>query len=127
MFRAALALPVLLLVAGALAGCAGGHSDEVSPGVPIDGLFALAILPREGTTTVSLAASNKTLELLLRGTYRDGSERMIEPILAEWTPLPGSAGEISIRGIFTATRRGTAEIEARIGLLKSRLPLTVTD
>lgn len=116
-----------LLLAAALCGCTGGHSDEVSPGVTIDGLFSFDILVREGTTDVYLAQAKKTLELLVRGTFRDGSQKMIDPIQAEWTPTPGAAGEVSIRGLFTATRRGTAEIEARIGLLKDRITLTVYD
>ncbi len=116
--------PLILLL---VSGCAGGHSDEVSPGLAVPDLHALEILPREGTTEVSLAAAVKTLELLLRGTYADGSQKMIDAIQAEWTPTEGTAGFISIHGLFTAAHKGTIEIEARLGRIKDRIVLTVRD
>lgn len=126
---AALLLSLALAGAGwfALPGCEGGHSDQITAGLAVTDLRLLDILPREGTTDVSLSAAKKTLELLLRGTYADGSQRMIDAIRAEWTPVEGTAGYISIRGLFTAAERGTIEVEARLGLVKDRITLRVLD
>ena len=108
-------------------GCVGSDNVVVATGQKVDKLIEIEILPREGTTDVYLSASKKTLELLIRGTYSDQSQKMIDAETAEWSPISGAAGQISVRGQFTAVQRGTSEIEARLGLVKDRIYLRVFD
>lgn len=119
-------LPLLLFLfpAALLAGCLDGHKDEVVAGAAVVNLIDLQILPREGTTTVSLSGS-KTLELLLKGRYRDGSEGMIDSIRAAWTIVSGAAGQVSIHGQFTALTRGSIRLKARLGLVAAEIDLLV--
>lgn len=120
-------LLLLALSPGLYGGCLLDTKDEITPGQRVVNLFSMKILVREGTTDVYLSNPKKTLELMIRGTYADQTEKMIEPITVEWSPVSGDAGQISINGQFTALKRGTSEIEARLGLVKDRIYLHVFD
>jgi hypothetical protein len=115
---------LIFLPVFALLGC-NDTKGLVPAGVAVTDLFGLEIIPDENRTTISLTGV-KTVQLMLRGTYRDGSQEMLETTLAEWLPKEGDAGVISIRGLFTGQKVGTIKIEAQIGLLKAEVVLTVT-
>ncbi len=117
-------LILMITVPFNIGGCINTDNDT-NAGEAIANLFSLEIIPIANQTSISLSGSKKTIELLLKGVYSDKSEKMIDAIRADWAPSNGTAGVISINGIFTAQKEGPITITATIGNIKDEVIITV--
>ena len=122
MYKSSLFLIILILLISF--GCSE-NTPTFKAGETIDKLYSIKIIPYENRKTISISSTEKSLELMIKGTYSDGTEKMIDQTLADWSSKDGDSGVISIRGIFTATKKGKITIVAKIGLVKDEIEIEV--
>lgn len=94
---------------------------------PLENLIALDVSPAEPTIKITdLALPHHTLQFTAIGTFADGSQRDVSPLVA-WTLDNGALGTFDARGLFTASHAAagyaTVAIESRG--LTATTPLTV--
>ena len=86
---------------------------------PLAGLTALDVLPAE----VELASSRGTRQVLVRGTYRDGSTRDLT-LFATWQTNDPAIADVT-RGRITARGEGDTLVSIRVGDLAREIPVRV--
>ena len=84
---------------------------------PLEGLTAIDVTPAE----VELASARATRQVLVRGSYRDGSTRDLTA-LATWQSAQPAIADVA-RGRVTARGLGETRLAIRVGDLEREIPV----
>ncbi len=119
----AMAISVSLLAAEPEAPAVEGTSSTSAPTDMIEQLgrpVALHVRPE----TVTLAHPRATQQIVVTGSYADGSLRDLTPY-CDWQPANKELLKISSSGLLTGLADGQTQLVIRVASLDTRLPVTV--